>query len=629
MANKESNTHPKSQNKHPTKSSTSLKRLISVIVLGVVAGAFASLSVADPSPLFQLLVSHLSLGQIKSTANGLAENAVERLERLLTTQETYAVCTWPKRGKRIYTVDEKNSKAGCFVVKGEWVDRIFDSVDELKQWDASITIRYTKPDEIVIPGMSDSHVHTLEYGFSRLLPLENARSIKEVITLVRNYILNNPDVYSNTSKVIEGWGWDKTVWPVEKYPTAADLETDVVIRGRPVVLSSKDGHSFWVSQATLDANAPFPEQVPGGVILRDKKGKPTGIFQDEAQALIKPADLTHKDLVERFTITVQDGLKNGVTSIHEAGYNPLALPFFRKLTEDEPLPIRIYAMSFFNETADYGSPQARDSDKRRRRLYNRSVKIIGDGSMRSGGAYLFEPYTDDPSTTGFMRFTPEVLKKRIPQLLKDGWQINVHAIGDRANSIILDAFEIAAKDHGVDLNKLRPRIEHAQIMRSEDIKRMGELGIIASIQPTHVTDDMYYGEARLGSERVKGLYAFRSMIDAGAPVTLGSDIPVEGVNPLEGFYAAITRLDKNGKSPHGPGGWFPNQKLTRVEALRGMTIGPAYASFTEDILGSIEPGKKADFVVLSKDIMEIEAKDILATKVKATVIDGRVVFGEL
>ncbi|KAF9264103.1 hypothetical protein L218DRAFT_958522 [Marasmius fiardii PR-910] len=616
----------KSQNPRASRSS---KSLVSVVALGLVAGAAASLAVAEPSPLLQLVLSHLSPSQLQSTIHDLAENTVEQLERLLTPQETYAVCSWPKSGKKIYTVDENNSKVGCFVVKGEWVERVFDNVDDLKQWNNNVAIRYTKPDEIVIPGMSDSHVHSLEYGMRRSLPLDDAKSVKEVVTLVRNYILNNPDIYGDMSKVIEGWGWDKTAWPVEKFPTAADLEADLIIRGRQVVLTSKDGHSFWVSQATLDANAPFPEQFPGGVILRDKKGKPTGIFQDEAQSLIKPANLTHQDLVKRFEITVQDGLKNGVTCMHEAGYNPLALPLFRKLTEDGPLPIRMYPMSVFNETADYGLPQARDSDKRRRRLYNRSIKIIGDGSMRSGGAFLFEPYTDDPSTAGFMRYTPEVLKKRIPQLLKDGWQINAHAIGDRANSIILDAFEIAAKDYGVDLKKLRPRIEHAQIMRNEDIKRMGELGIIASIQPTHATDDMYYGENRLGPERVKGLYAFRSMIDAGALITLGSDIPVEGVNPLEGFYAAITRLDKDGKSPHGPGGWFPNQKLTRLEALRGMTIGPAYASFTEDILGSIEPGKKADFVVLSKDIMEIDAKYILNTKVKATAIDGSIVFGEL
>jgi len=211
--------------------------------------------------------------------------------------------------------------------------------------------------------------------------------------------------------------------------------------------------------------------------------------------------------------------------------------------------------------------------------------------------------------------------------LRDGWQVNVHAIGDRANSIVLDAFEAALS--GVNVTALRPRLEHAQLMTRADMKRLGRLGVIASVQPTHAISDMWYAQDRLGPERVKGLYAFRSVIDSGARITLGSDFPVEDLNPLSGFYAAITRLSPDGQSPHGSNGWFPEERLTREEALRGMTIDPAYASFTDSSLGSLIPGKRADYVVLSQDIMTIPADKILDTKVLATALDGRPVYGRL
>ncbi|KAL0566825.1 hypothetical protein V5O48_015178, partial [Marasmius crinis-equi] len=522
-------------------------------------------------------------------------------------------------------------------------------LEEFREWNArnthKVVVKHLKAGEIVVPGITDSHVHTLEYGYKRLLPLDSGRSIGEVVSLVREYILANPEFAKNKSKVVEGWGWDKTAWDIEAYPTAADLDSDPIINGREVMLRSKDGHSSWVSQASIDTNAPYPEHVEGGVIMRGKNGDPTGIFQDEAQRLLRPPALSDDDLVKRFDITARDALQYGVT-----------------LAAKRILPIRIYAMKYFNETWEYPAPSPLPSYPNNR-LVNRSIKIIGDGSLRSGGAYLFEPYTDDPKTSGFMRFSADVLKKKIPQFLKDGWQVNVHAIGDKANSIVLDAFEIAASEIGEQgLKERRPRIEHAQIMRPSDIERMGKLGVsVLSLKlrvPAHSskslqvysprtgkrytlgtrsldktaprsTDDMWYGEDRLGPYRVQNLYAFRSMLDAGAPFCTGSDIPVEGINPLEGFYAAITRVDKEGRSPHGPQGWFPEQKLTRIEALRGMTINPAYASFTEDILGSLEAGKKADFVVLSANVMEIPEKEILEVRVRATVLDGELVYGNL
>jgi len=226
-----------------------------------------------------------------------------------------------------------------------------------------------------------------------------------------------------------------------------------------------------------------------------------------------------------------------------------------------------------------------------------------------------------------MRIDQQVLTTTIHKFLRDGWQTNIHAVGDRANTLVIDAFESALQ--GINVTALRPRLEHAQIITHSDMQRLAKLGVIASVQPTHAISDMYFAEDRLGPERVKLLYAFRDIIDHGARFTLGSDAPVEDLNPLSGFFAAVTRLAPDGTSPHGPGGWFPEQRLTREEALKGMTLDSAWASFSENILGSITPGKRADFVVLSKDIMTIPASGILSTRVLATAIDGRPVYGHL
>ncbi|KAG6878550.1 hypothetical protein C0993_004449 [Termitomyces sp. T159_Od127] len=370
---------------------------------------------------------------------------------------------------------------------------------------------------------------------------------------------------------------------------------------------------------------PFPDEVDGGVIIRDDAGNPTGVFLDNAQELLRQPEPTEADLFRRFRLAVKDAHASGLTSIHDAGLDPASLAFFKRQVEVGTLPIRIYGMSFFDENQEYwGNTTKPIIGAGKDRLTARSVKIFADGALRTGGAALYEPYADNPSTAGFMRLDTDVLLNYIPKFLQDGWQVNVHAIGDRANGIVLDAFEASLK--GANVTALRPRLEHAQIMTTEDMKRLGRLGVIASIQPTHAISDMWYAQDRLGPDRVKLLYAFRSLIDSGARITLGSDFPVESMNPLFGFYAAITRLSLIGTSPHGSDGWFPEQRITRQEALRGMTIDPAYASFSEKTLGSLEIGKRADYVVLSQDIMVVPPKDILATKVLATALDGEVVY---
>ncbi|KAH9484702.1 Protein LONG AFTER FAR-RED 3 [Psilocybe cubensis] len=516
--------------------------------------------------------------------------------------QIYALCSLD--GRKIYTVDSSNSVVQCVLIHkshvaatGDLDDIRKNAIDTVKTH--SVAVRYLPRGSIMIPGISDSHCHILEYGASRQIPLSTGKTLKETVSLVRDYVVKNPDIEHDRSRVVEGWGWDHASWDVERWPSWEDLEADPQVAGRPVILQSRDGHALWVSKDIIKDNAPYPDDIEGGFIFRDEEGNPTGIFMDSAQDLIKRRPPGKEELERRFRTTV-----------------------------GEALAIRVYGMSFFDQHGQYwGDVHKPVMASGNGRLSAKSVKIFADGALRSGGAALYEPYSDNPSTRGVMRITAESLNKVIPRFLKDGWQVNVHAIGDRANGIVLDAFEASLK--GVNVSALRPRLEHAQILTKNDMMRLGKLGVIASIQPTHAISDMWFAEDRLGSERVKGLYAFRSILESGARITLGSDFPVEEINPLKGFYAAVTRLTTEGTSPHGPGGWFPEQRLTRIEALRGMTIDPAYASFTEDTLGSLVPGKRADLVVLSQDIMTIATSSIMKTSVIATFLDGRPVYGKI
>ncbi|KAH8119361.1 amidohydrolase family-domain-containing protein [Phellopilus nigrolimitatus] len=585
-----------------------------------------------------------------------------------TLPESYALCS--PDGRAIYTVDDNDSKVQCLLVHG---DRIFETGSlsevtekwimkkqelhdaELAAFEVPLNIKYIPTGSIVVPGMSDSHGHTLEYGASRLLALEGSRDSAAAVARVRDYILADTTIYNDTSRLIESWGWDHTAWSKAEFPSFKELEADPIVRGRPIVLQSKDGHAQWVSEVVLKSMLPLPDKVEGGIIERDDKGNPTGVFLDNAQDLIKKPPLTDMDRLQRFKSAVNDALSKGLTSFHDAGLDPVSLEFFKRhgiiiQSQLGKLPasplryvlfrlpiIRIHGMSYFDETAEYwGDKRSKIIDENR--LTARSVKIFADGALRSGGAavrtfdvLLFEPYADNPGTNGFMRIDPEVLYEFVPKFVSDGWQVNIHAIGDRANSIILDVLESVLNNElkGANDTDIRPRIEHVQIIRPEDTLRLAKLGVIASIQPTHAVSDMWYAQDRLGPERVKNLYAFRTIIDAGARITLGSDFPVEDMNPLAGFHAAITRVAPDGRSPHGPDGWFPEQQLTRIEALRGVTIDPAYASFSEKNLGSLEPGKIADYVVLSQDIMSVEADKIIETRVLATVLDGRPEYGQI
>ncbi|KAI0063272.1 amidohydrolase 3 [Artomyces pyxidatus] len=490
----------------------------------------------------------------------------------------------------------------------------------------------TKPGSIIVPGLADAHAHILEWGYKEQLPLADCLSVDDVITKLKQYLHSHPDVLQDPTRWITGMGWDQTKWPTGQFPTADDFDREPLLRGRPIVLSRIDVHAYWVSHSVIEKFSPLPDTVEGGLIIRDSAGNPTGIFVDNAMELVHLPKRSEAEVSESFEITMRDALSVGLTSIHDAWSTPEDIAFYKRLGDDGKLPVRLYLMGATTSDEYWGTQIPRLINYGRDgRLTVRSVKLFTDGALGSWGAALLAPYTDKPETTGLMRSSVSALHDLVEKFYADGWQVNIHAIGDRANKVLLDIFEDILSRPGADVRKWRPRIEHAQIMQPSDLERIGRLGVIASVQPTHATSDMWYAETRLGSERIKGAYAYQSLLQSSPDkiLPLGSDFPVEGINPLLGFYAAVSRLSVNGASPNGTAGWYPAEALTRKQALQGMTRDAAYAAFAEAERGILAPGMKADYVVLDRDIMAVPVGEILKTKVLATVIDGRVAYGAI
>ncbi|TFK96870.1 amidohydrolase 3 [Pterulicium gracile] len=504
---------------------------------------------------------------------------------------------------------------------------------------------------IIVPGLTDAHAHILQYGFKMQLMLDGCKSVQEVIDRVETFVKATPTVMNDKDVWIQGMGWDQTKWEGQRFPVADDLETPL-LKGRPISLLRIDVHASWVSHKVIQLTkekGDIPTHIDGGFVMRDSAGEPTGVFVDKAMALIPRPPVTDEERGQHFKLTMKDALAVGLTSIHDAAVDMEDMHFFIKYADMLTLnafdsqaaagQIRLYLMAMlpsnFEDVGSRDIPRLINYGKHGR-LTLRSFKLFLDGALGSWGAALLEPYSDKPEESGLVMYTDEKVKHIVRELWNSGWQVNSHGIGDRANQMILDAYESILRNESTPSNAAdiwRPRIEHAQIMTQEDLKRTGDLKVIPSVQPTHATSDMWYAEQRLGKYRIKGAYAYRTLLHGSSSkiLPIGSDFPVEGVNPLLGFYAAVARSAEDGSSPHGPAGWYASEALTRAEALRGMTYAPAYASFSEHDLGSLEKGKKADFVVLDRNIMNesLPVADILRAKVKATVIDGRVAYGSL
>ncbi|KAJ3805424.1 amidohydrolase family-domain-containing protein [Lentinula lateritia] len=565
----------------------------------------------------------------------------------------YSVCS---ESGNIYTVDEVSPLVECISIVGSRISytgglkELQERLHRRTQAVVSHKVSYVNSGAIIVPGLADAHAHIMINGFKMQLELDSCKSLTEVLEHIKAYIYSHPDVYNNKSQWIEGGGWDQTKWPETGFPHAADFDTDPLLTGRPIALQRVDAHASWVSTRVLEIMGDIPQKVEGGSIVRDSSGNPTGIFLDNAMSLIPVPEWTDEQMTTFFDTTMKLALSYGLTSIHDAGSSPKIIQFMKKQAEAGNIPMRLYIMGHVSSDEYWGSqiPRLINYGKHGH-LTIRSVKLVTDGALGSWGAALLEPYSDKPDTSGIMRSTPKTLFNLVKQFWKDGWQVNIHCIGDRANHVVLDIYQeliemgdsenttIITNTTGegelvkANVTEWRPRIEHAQIMTIKDLRRTSELGIITSVQPTHATSDMWYAETRLGPNRIKGAYAYRTLL-SGSPkhvIPLGSDFPVENVNPLLGFYAAVSRLSVDGTSPHGDGGWYASEALTRAQALKGMTLDAAYASFTEHELGSLTPGKKADFVVLDRNIMQVPFEDILKTKVVATVVNGKVAYGAL
>ena len=472
----------------------------------------------------------------------------------------------------------------------------------------------------VVPGLIDAHAHVGGLGLAML-------SADLVGTRDKTEILQRLRAHEKTLKPGEwlvGGGWDQNDWPEQRFPNAADL--DATFPDRPVWLYRVDGHAGWANAAAMRAvkrDLAGAWQPDGGRIDRDAAGTPTGLFIDNAMLLVDQAQPAPSDAAadHALQIAMQAAASQGLTGVHDAGITLANLHRYQRLADRGQMPLRITAMADGDSAAL--ESLCRDGLYRHAsgRLQMRTVKLYADGALGSRGAAMLEDYSDDHGNRGLMVMSPAQLATASDKAKRCGVQVATHAIGDRGNRESLDVY---AKTLGADAaGDHRWRIEHAQILSPGDIPRFAQMHLIASMQPTHATSDMPWAQDRVGPERIVGAYAWRQLRDSGARLALGSDFPVERVDPRLGLSAAVTRADGEGKPA---GGWFPGEKLTAYEALRGFTLDAAYAGFAETELGSLQAGKRADFVVLAEDPLAVPEAALRALTVLATYVDGKPVY---
>lgn len=520
---------------------------------------------------------------------------------------------------KIYTMDAGFSTADAI---------LFDSSGRIHNVGGEQAMLEAFPDALhidlrgrtIIPGLIDSHAHL--YGLAISLSQAQLRatgSKEEIIQRLREQekLLSDDDW-------LLGGGWDQNDWEVKEFPSRTDL--DAAFPDRPVWLHRIDGHAGWANGAALalaDRDLSGDWQPQGGFIHRDTDGQPTGILVDGAMELVEKAvPRISPELLRASTgLALQQMVSLGLTGVHDMGVNRQVLESYRQLIGEGQFPSRVYAFTDgAGETLDWlcANGPVEDSSGR---LVMRAVKLYIDGAMGSRGAALLADYADDSGNSGLLFMAPAELEAQVEKALACGFQVGVHAIGDRGNRVVLDAYAAALPKYPD--NPGRHRVEHAQTLTAADIPRFARLRVIAAMQPTHATSDMYWVGDRLGAERVVYAYAWRSLLDSGAKLALGSDFPVEQVNPMLGIYAAVTRQDIEGWPP---GGWYPREAMSRAEAVRGYTLDAAYAGFMEKSVGSLESGKRADFIVLDQNIFEIEAARIATVKVLQTWLDGELVY---
>ncbi len=518
----------------------------------------------------------------------------------------------------VVTMDPRRPSAQALGIAGDRIAWVGGS-DEARQ-------RYpgTAPVDLggatIIPGIIDAHTHLLSLGESliktnlRDLPNENA-----IVERMKQQAATTPP-----GQWILGWGWDEGKWAAH-YPTNAALSA--ATPDHPVFLVGLHGFAGWANARALAIAGVTKEtqDPPKGQIVRDPgTGMPTGILTNHAQELVTRhvPKLTPEQTKRAIELAAEECVRHGLTSVHEAQVSRSMIQAYRELVQEGRLPVRVSVMLDGADRALVDEWLARGPEiDRHHRLTIRSIKLFADGALGSRGAALLEPYSDEPSTRGLFTTPGDVVYDVTRRSLERGFQVATHAIGDAANRQVLDAYERAMRETKVADARLR--IEHAQVVAPADLPRFAKLGVIASMQPTHCTSDMPWAEKRIGSSRIQGAYAWRSMLASGAHVPLSSDFPGETWNPFYGIYAAITRQSPDGKPE---GGWRPEERLTLDEALRGYTQEAAYAEFEERDKGSLEAGKLADFLVLSADITKVSPQEMLELRARRTYVGGKLVF---
>jgi predicted amidohydrolase YtcJ len=522
---------------------------------------------------------------------------------------------------KVYTVNSTQPEAQAVAVRGDRIVLVGSS-------DAALALRGSDTRVIdaagatLVPGIQDSHGHFTNLGASlQVLPLRGTTSYEQIVEMVRARAAT-----ARPGEWIQGRSWDQNDWPVKDWPHHAQLTA--AAPNNPVYLTRVDGHAALVNKAALDAAGITSSTAdpPGGRIIRDAAGEAAGVLVDTAQDLVgsKIPPVSAAQLEEQILLADAEARKLGLTMVHDAGATPDHVAAYKRLIDAGTLKTRLYVM--LRGPLSMLEPEFKKGpliNYGGHRLSVRAIKIGADGALGSRGAALLEPYSDEPSTTGLMTTTPEEIYAQTLAASRAGFQTCIHAIGDRGNRVAMDTFERVQSEVSGARN-LRMRNEHAQILDAAEIPRFAQLNVIASMQATHATSDMPWVPDRIGPARTaEGAYVWQRLMKSGVVLANGSDFPVEEPNPMLGFYAAVTRQDPSGRPA---GGWMPDERLSRDEMLKSFTWNAAYAAHAEKDLGSLEVGKLADMVLLDKDVMTVDPKEILSTRPRLTIIGGEIVF---
>ncbi|MDI3291187.1 amidohydrolase [Polyangium sp. 15x6] len=519
-------------------------------------------------------------------------------------------------GGAVRTMDPARPEASAIAVRGERIVAVGTDA-EVGAFIGPETRVERLSGRAVIPGLVDGHCHLHGLGAAlESLDVRGKKSPEEIARIVAAEVKGRAP-----GEWVTGRGWDQNLFSPAAFPAHAPL--DAAAPDHPVALTRIDGHALWANAAALrlagvDDKTADP---PGGRILRDATGAPTGVFLDNAMDLVTakiPAE--PPEVIERRILRASAHVVSlGLTGVHEMGIDDRTVAVYRKLAAEGRLPIRVYAYLAGGPNLAALSQRKPDQDPEGTAMFVlRGVKLFADGALGSRGAALLAPYTDDPKSVGISIMDRAALTQAARIIADAGFQLAVHAIGDRANRDVLDAFAALGEGRA---RALRFRVEHAQVLAPEDIPRFAALGVVASMQPTHATSDMPWAPARLGPERLRGAYAWRSLLDSGARLVFGSDFPVEEPSPLLGLWAAVSRQDPSGAPP---GGFLPEQRITLDEALAAFTTGPAHAAFVEASHGRIAPGQVADLTVFAAPL--VADRSLLQAKIHRVIVGGKVAF---